>query len=59
MTQLERAKIIYNEINTHKKKQEISLNTSENGKGEKGKCHVCGRSGHKMKKCWYYNPILT
>jgi hypothetical protein len=50
MTQSERAKIIYNEINTHKKKQEISLNASENGKGEKGKCHVCGTAGHKMKK---------
>jgi len=50
MTQSKRAKVIYNEMNTHKKKQEISLNASENGKGEKGKCHVCGTAGHKMKK---------
>jgi hypothetical protein len=59
MTQAERAKIIYNVISTNKKKLEPPLNTTEQEKSEKGKCHVCGRSGHKYKKCWYYDPQLT
>jgi hypothetical protein len=59
MTQSERAKIIYNVISSKKKKAEASFNASEDGKGEKGKCHVCGRVGHKMKKCWYYDPTKT
>ena len=59
MTQSERAKIIYNEISSHKKKQELSLNANESGNENKGKCHVCGRAGHKMKKGWYYDPAMT
>jgi hypothetical protein len=54
MTQAERAKIIYNVISTTKKKTEPSLNATD-GKTEKAKCHVCGQTGHKMKKCWYYD----
>jgi hypothetical protein len=60
MTQEERAKIIYSVISANKKKPEHSLNASEqDGKSEKAKCHVCGRAGHKMKKCWYYDPTMT
>jgi hypothetical protein len=59
MTQAECAKIIYNVISTTKKKTKPSLNTAEAGKGDKDKCHVCGRPGHKYKKCWYYNPAMT
>jgi hypothetical protein len=59
MTQAECTKIIYNVISTNKKKLESPLNITEQEKSEKGKCHVCGRSGHKYKKCWYYDPKLT
>jgi uncharacterized protein YifE (UPF0438 family) len=59
MTQTERAKIIHNVISANKKKPEPSLNTTEQGKADKAKCHVCGRLGHKYKKCWYYDPKLT
>jgi len=59
MTQTERAKIIHNVISANRKKPEPSLNTAEQGKSEKAKCHVCGRIGHKYKKCWYYDPKLT
>ena len=59
MTQTERAKIIHNVISANRKKPEPLLNTSEQGKSEKAKCHVCGRIGHKYKKCWYYDPKLT
>jgi hypothetical protein len=58
MTQAEHAKIIYNVISTTKKKTEPSL-TATDGKTEKAKCHVCGQTGHKMKKCWYYDPKMT
>jgi hypothetical protein len=58
MTQAERAKIIYNVISATKKKTEPSL-TATDGKTEKAKCHVCGITGHKMKKCWYYDPKMT
>jgi hypothetical protein len=43
MTQAERAKIIYNVISATKKKTEPSL-TATDGKTEKAKCHVCGRT---------------
>jgi hypothetical protein len=43
MTQLEHAKVIYNVTKLHEKKPETFLNTLEAGKGEKGKCHVCGK----------------
>jgi hypothetical protein len=59
MTQSEQVKIIYNVISSNRKKTEASFNASEHGNGEKGKCHVCGRAGHKMKKCWYYDPTKT
>jgi len=58
MTQTEHAKVIYNVIST-KRKTEPVLNANKEGKYNKGKCHVCGRPGHKMKKCWYYNPSMT
>jgi hypothetical protein len=48
MTQPEHSKVIYNIIST-KRKTESSL-TATDGKTEKAKCHVCGRTGHKMKK---------
>jgi hypothetical protein len=59
MTQTERAKIIHNVISANKKKPEPSLNTTEQGKLEKAKCHVCGQLRHKYKKYWYYDPKLT
>jgi hypothetical protein len=60
VTREECAKVIYNVISVNKKKPEHSLNASEqDGKSEKAKCHVCGRAGHKMKKCWYYDPTMT
>jgi Pyruvate/2-oxoacid:ferredoxin oxidoreductase delta subunit len=59
MTQEERAKVIYNVINSNKRKSEPTLNLNETGKSEKAKCFVCGKSCHKMKKCWYYNPSMT
>ncbi len=31
----------------------------EKKKIEKAKCFMCGRTGQKMKKCWYYNPTVT
>jgi hypothetical protein len=58
MTQMERAKIIYNVISAQKKSKP-ALTSIENGKSEKGKCNMCGRVGHKMKKCWYYGPTMT
>jgi hypothetical protein len=57
MTQTERAKVIYNVI-SGKRKTELALNANEEGKSHKGKCHVCGQPGHKM-KCWYYDPSMT
>lgn len=56
MTQSERSKIIYNVISSNKNKTEALFNLSKDGKQ---KCHVCGRAGHKMKKCWYYDPTKT
>ncbi len=41
VTQEEHARIIYNDLNTKKKKTEPSLNITENGKLEKAKCFAC------------------
>jgi hypothetical protein len=59
ITHVEHAKIIYNVINTSKKKSEQSLPSTETRKSEKTKCHVCWREGHKMKKCWLYGPAKS
>jgi hypothetical protein len=58
MTQTECAKVICNVIST-KRKTEPALNANKEGKSNKGKCHVCGQPGHKMKHCWYYHPSMT
>jgi hypothetical protein len=61
MTQSERAKVIYNVICQNKKKSELSMQTGETipKESEKGKCHVCGRAGHKKKQCWYYDATKS
>jgi len=59
MTQPDRAKVIYSVISTHRKTEPSLTSTDKDEKTEKTKCHVCGRAGHKMKKCWYYDPKLT
>jgi hypothetical protein len=63
MTQSDRGKVIYNVISHGKKKTELSMQAGESQKGDdksnKGKCHMCGHAGHKMKKCWYYDPTKS
>jgi hypothetical protein len=61
MMQNVRAKIIYNVISSTQKKTEPSMQTDEVPKTEKekGKCHVCGRAGHKMKQCWFHDATKT
>jgi hypothetical protein len=58
MTHTERAKVIYNMMSA-KRKSEPALNATKDGKSNKGKCHVCGRAGHRMKKCWHYDSSMT
>ncbi len=53
MTQEEHARIIYNIINTNRKKTELSLNRME-----KGKIRKSGQAGHRMKKCCYSDPNM-
>jgi hypothetical protein len=50
-----RAVIIKNIVahNPHKPKLESALLGAEK---EKNTCFVCGKKGHRMKKCWYYDP---
>jgi hypothetical protein len=59
MTQTEHAKIIYNVISAKRKlEQALNVNKAEK-QNDKGKCHVCRCTRHKMKKCWYYDSIMT
>jgi hypothetical protein len=65
MMQPERAKVIYSVISTPaKEKVELSMQGKEKEKdgaddANKPKCHICNRTGHKMKQCWYYNAAKT
>jgi hypothetical protein len=55
MTDPARAAIIKNVVvhNPHKPKLKRALLGVEK---EKNTCFVCGKKGHRMKKCWYYDP---
>jgi hypothetical protein len=60
VTQSDHAKALYSVISSPKKNSELSLQTGEMQKdGDKGKCHVCGRPGHKKKQCWYYDATKS
>jgi hypothetical protein len=57
MTQPERAKVIYAVVSMAKQKTELSMQGAETPPGNG--CHICGRKGHKMKGCWYYDATKT
>ena len=59
MTQTERARVIYNVISAQRRTEPALIANEAEKQGDKGKCHVCGRPGHKMKKCWYYDSSMT
>jgi hypothetical protein len=51
--QIEHAKVIYHVISTKRKSEPAEKQS------DKGKCQICGHTGHKMRKCLYDDSSMT